>query len=132
MFQLEQFRMIYSHEGKVERTVQPMGKRYVFCPSDPPSEEGDAEEDPDKKKEDEDSSEEDKLDSEESSEEDDDRKMKKRRRPQQPPLHARPKKLRTAFSTYTLWCLDELAPASVPLNWRFFKQHTHTKEISQI
>jgi hypothetical protein len=110
MFQLEQFRMIYSHEGKLEqnvRPVQPMGKRYVFCPSDPPSEEDDAEaeaEDPDKKKEDEDSSEEDKLDSEESSEEDDDdRKMKKRRRrPQQPPLYARPKKLRTAFSTYTL------------------------------
>jgi len=107
MFQLEQFRMIYSHEGKLEqnvRPVQPMGKRYVFCPSDPPSEEdeSEAEEDPDKKKEDEDSSEEDKLDSEESSEEDDDRKMKKRRRPQQPPLYARPKKLRTAFSTYTL------------------------------
>lgn len=110
-FQLEQFRMIYSHEGKLEqnvRPVQPIGKRYVFCPSDL-EEEGDAEvegDDDKKKEEDEDSSEEDKLDSEESSEEeDDDRKIKKRKRPQQPPLYARPKKLHsrppTAFS-YTL------------------------------
>jgi hypothetical protein len=103
--------MIYSHEGKLEqnvRPVQPMGKRYVFCPSDPEPEVDDSEVEGDadkKKEEDDDSSEEDKLDSEESSEEtaDDDRKIKKSRRP---PLYARPKKLRsrppTAFSTYTL------------------------------
>ncbi|XP_059484547.1 carbonic anhydrase 2-like [Neocloeon triangulifer] len=77
--QLEHFRRLYGHEGKLEqnlRPIQPINNRYVFCPSEEPYEE--QEEDLDDKKEDQDGSEE--KDSGESSEEDeDDRKLAKPR-----------------------------------------------------
>jgi hypothetical protein len=91
--------MIQSHEGKLEenvRPIQPIGKRYIFCPSDHPLEEEEEEEEEQKEGETDESSEEEK-DSEESSEEDDDRKIKKRR-----PLYGRPKKLYRPFSTYSI------------------------------
>ncbi|XP_065337373.1 carbonic anhydrase 2-like [Cloeon dipterum] len=98
--QIEHFRMLYGHEGKLEENVrpfQPIGKRYVFCPSEEQEEEEEPEVIDEKKKESsEESSEE--VDSEESSEEeDDDRKLAKPR-----PLWLPKKQLYQPFSSYRI------------------------------